>query len=333
MNLVTGAAGHLGNVLVRELLRNGENVRALTMPGEDCTSIEGLPIDCVEGNILDRKSLDPAFSGVHTVFHLAGLVSLLEEHAPILHRVNVEGTCNVILAARHAGVKRMVYTSSIHALSRPPDGVTIDETLPFDIINSAGPYDRTKALASLVVQASQASDLDTVIVCPTGVIGPYDFRRSEMGEMILDWMNQKLNILVKGGFDFVDVRDVARGHILAARYGRSGETYILGGERIAVCRLRELVQSRAGVYSPALQLPGWAAMAGAWLAEYYYRLAHTRPRFTRYSLETLVSNSVISSAKAARELGYTSRALAESIADTVGWWVENRGRIRAAVRI
>jgi dihydroflavonol-4-reductase len=221
MNLVTGAAGHLGNVLVRELISCGESVRALVLPGEDRSSLADLPIEIVEGNILDQNSLEYAFRGIQTVFHLAALVSLLEEHAAILQRVNVEGTCNVIRAARIASVQRLVYTSSIHALTRPPDGIIIDERLPFDITNPAGPYDRTKALASLVVQVSQASGLDSVIVCPTGVIGPFDYRRSEMGEMILEWMGQKLNILVKGAFDFVDVRDVAHGHILAAKHGRS----------------------------------------------------------------------------------------------------------------
>ena len=295
--------------------------------------MEGLPIERVEGNILDRKSLAVAFAGVDTVYHLAALVSLLEVHAPLLQRVNVEGTCNVLLAARQSKVRRLVYTSSIHALTRPPAGVTIDESLPFDISNPAGPYDRSKAMASLVVQVAQAAGLDAVIVCPTGVIGPFDFRRSEMGEMILEWMGRKLHFLVQGGFDFVDVRDVARGHILAAKYGRSGETYILGGQHIGVRQLCALVQKLAGSHSPALQLPPWAAVTAAWLAEGYYRLSHTRPRFTRYSLETLLSNSAISSSKAVRELGYSSRALGDSLADTVAWWLENRTRIRSAVRI
>jgi dihydroflavonol-4-reductase len=333
MNLVTGAAGHLGNVLVRELLARGERVRALILPGEDTSSLDGLEIERVHGDILSPPTLQPAMRGIQVVYHLAALVSLLDDHAPQLQRVNVEGTCNVICAAASAKVRRLVYTSSIHALTRPPEGVTIDETLPFDPCNPAGAYDRTKAMASLVVQAAAACGLDAIIVCPTGILGPFDFRRSEMGEMILDWMRGRFNFLVRGQFDFVDVRDVALGHILAAQSGRCGETYILGGEQIRVDHLRELVQHAAGGVSPALCLPSGLAMAAAWLAEHYYRLARSRPRFTRYSLETLLSNSRISSEKAVRELGYTPRGLPESISETVAWFLENRTRLRASVRI
>jgi len=333
MILITGAAGHLGNVLTRKLLSNGQAVRALILPGENCSSLAGLPVEQVSGNILAPETLKPALEGVDLVFHMAALVSLLESHAPALQKVNIEGTCNVIRAAVDAGVRRLVYTSSIHALARPPAGVVIDESLPFDINNPAGPYDRTKALASLIVQTATSAGMDAVIVCPTGVIGPYDFRRSEMGETFLDWMQRRMTILVNGAFDFVDVRDVADGHILAAQHGRSGETYILGGEQIAIPQLHSLVQKYAGLHTPAITLPRPAALAGAWLAEQYYRLAHTRPRFTRYSLETLLSNSHISSQKAIRELGYAPRSLAESLADTVAWWQENRANIHASVRI
>jgi dihydroflavonol-4-reductase len=333
MILVTGAAGHLGNVLVRKLLEGGQQVRVLILPGEDCRSLDGLEVERIQGNILDPASLIPAFSGVKLVFHMAALVSLMESQASILQKVNVEGTFNVIRAAVDAGVKRLVYTSSIHALARPPAGVVIDESQPFDINNTAGPYDRTKALASMIVQTATSAGMDAVIVCPTGVIGPYDFRRSEMGSMILEWMEKRISFLVKGGFDFVDVRDVAQGHILAAQTGRSGETYILGGEQIGVTQLRDRVQKLSGFHTPAILLSSRAANFSAWFAEKYYQFSHSRPRFTRYSLETLLSNSPISSQKAILELGYAPRSLAESLADTVAWWQENRNKIRASVRI
>jgi dihydroflavonol-4-reductase len=336
MNLVTGAAGHLGNVLVRELLARGDAVRALILPGEDCAGLEGLPVERVEGNILDRAALQRACQGVDTLYHMAALVSLLEKDAPILHKVNVEGTRNVLEAARLCGVRRLVYTSSIHALARPPLGVAINETLPFDVHNPAGPYDRTKAEASLEVLKAAKAGLDVVIVCPTGVVGPYDFRRSEMGEMILSWMRARVSFVVPGRFDFVDVRDVARGHILAAQHGQPGETYILGGEGIDVGHLCALVKASAGqraTHAPILSVPTRLALFAAYFAQIYYTWTHTRPCFTRYSLETLQSNSLISSEKARRQVGYAPRSLVESIRDTVGWWVVNQGRIRPSVRI
>jgi dihydroflavonol-4-reductase len=333
MNLVTGAAGHLGNVLVRELLARGQPVRALILPGEDTLALQGLDCEMVRGNVLDPASLNQAMQGVDVVYHMAALVSIVEDHAPLLYKVNVQGTRNVISAAHQAGVRRLVYTSSIHALTRPPDGVTIDETLPFDPQNPAGSYDRTKAEASLAVQQAAQFGLDAVIVCPTGVLGPYDFRRSEMGEMVLSWMKRGIGIVVNGFFDFVDVRDVAAGHILAAERGRTGETYILGGERISVTRIHHLVQQAAQLRAPAVNIPLPLAMFSARFAEIYYRLTNTRPRFTRYSLETLVSNSQISSAKANNSLGYRARSLADTLADTVAWWMENQKLVKSSVRI
>jgi dihydroflavonol-4-reductase len=242
MNLVTGGAGHLGNVLVRELLARGEDVRVLILPGEATQSLDGLDVDQVEGNILDRDSLTSAMQGVDVVFHLAALVSITEDKAHLLRKVNVEGTRNVIEVAKEMGVKKMIYTSSIHALERPPHGVSINEKLHFDPQNPAGPYDRTKAEASLLVKQASEDGLDTRIICPTGVVGPYDYRRSEMGELILAWMKKKPHFMVEGAFDFVDVRDVARGQILARDNGKPGETYILGGERIELPWLHSIVQ-------------------------------------------------------------------------------------------
>jgi len=333
MNLVTGAAGHLGNVLVRELLKRDEAVRVLVLPGENTAGLDSLPVETVYGNILDVQSLEPACRNVTTVFHLAALVSLLDKDEPVMRRVNIEGTQNILRAAQTNAVQRFVYTSSIHALARPAHGVKIDEAQPFDARNSAGAYDRTKAEASLAVLQAASRGLHAVIVCPTGVIGPYDYRRSEMGEMILGWMLSPFHWLVKGSFDFVDVRDVAKGHIRARDHGRSGETYILGGNNIDIRRLVGMVANQTGRQKPSVRLPGWIAMLAAGAAEQYYRVTHTRPSFTRYSLETLLSNSTISSHKAQRELGYLPRELSETISDTITWWLEHKRVVKASVRI
>ncbi len=332
MNLVTGAAGHLGNVLVRELLKNNEKVRVLVLPGEDLRSLQGLDVEVFEGNILDEDSLKPAFEGVDTVFHMAALVAITEDKPGLLHRVNVDGTRNVIAASKHAGVKRFIYTSSIHALQRPPEGVTIDETLPFDPDNPAGAYDRTKAEASLVVLEAARQGLDALIVCPTGVIGPYDYRRSEMGEMVLSWMKRRPSVSMDGHFDFVDVRDVARGHLLARDHGKRGETYLLSGEQVEISSVREWVQSVVGIKTPEIRFSAPIAYFVAPLAELYYRLTKTKPRFTRYSVETLQSNSKISSAKAQTELGYHHRSLIESVKDTVQWWHVNLSNTASSLR-
>ncbi len=267
MILVTGAAGHVGNVLVRELLERGKTVRALVLPGEDRSALDGLPVEIVEGDVLKPETLRAAFAGVEIVYHLAGIIAILPGQELLMRRVNIEGTRNILAAALQSGVRRMVYTSSIHALQRPPQGVVIDESLHFDVSNPAGEYDRSKAAASLEVTKAVAEyGLDAVIVCPTGVVGPFDFRQSEMGELIRGWMANKVSVTVDGFFDFVDVRDVARGHILACENGRRGATYILGGERVSLEWMWRIVSQVTGLRASSIKIPMPLAIVGSWFA-------------------------------------------------------------------
>jgi len=320
MILVTGATGHIGNVLTRELVSRGEKVRALFLPGEDPAPLEGVDVERFEGDILDPDSLASAVQDVTTVFHLAGLISIMPGMGESLYRVNVIGTQNVARACLRAGVRRLVYTSSIHAIAMPPEGITIDESLPFDPEQAWGDYDRTKAMASLEVRKAVADGLDAVIVCPTGVIGPYDYRGSELGTFLLGCAQAKPKFYIDGAYDFVDVRDVARGHILACERGKRGESYILGGAQIGVKQIITMVEEITGRVGPHLRVPFWLARLAGAVAPFYYRLAKAKPHFTPYSIHTVTSNSVISNAKARRELGYTSRPLRDSIADTLRWF-------------
>jgi dihydroflavonol-4-reductase len=324
MNLVTGATGHIGNVLVRKLLAAGESVRVLIYPGEDTLPLKDLLLEMVTGDVLDPLSLRKAMQGVTRVFHLAGIISILPGRNRIVNRVNFEGTKNIIAEARQAGVKRLIYTSSIHAIQRAPQGVRIDERLPFDPENSAGEYDRSKAQASLAVLEAARNGLDSVIVCPTGVIGPNDFRRSELGQLILDCVEQKTQFYVNGAYDFVDVRDVADGIMTAAEKGRSGETYILSGEKLTVRRIIDILWDLTGRRFARIYIPFSLARFAARFTPLLYIHRKIKPRFTSYSLETLRSNADISHAKATAELDYHPRRLIESITDTVEWFRKNR---------
>lgn len=323
--LVTGATGHIGNVLVRELVGRGYSVRALVLPGENRAPLEGIDLEIVEGNVLDPDSLARAMAGVEGVFHLAGVISIMPGDDEKVRRVNVDGTVNVIRAAREAGVKRLLHTSSIHALKRV-EGVIVDESLPFDPDNPVGVYDRTKAEASLVVLEAVNQGLDAVIVCPTGVVGPNDYLGSEMGHLILGWLKAGVSLLIDGAYDFVDVRDVAQGMILAYEHGRTGAVYILGGEQMQITRMQQLVRDIAGLPGKVLKIPSRLALFAANFTTLYYRLSGAKPKFTRYSVVTVTGNSVISSERARRELGYQPRALSDSLADTVRWWQTLRRR-------
>ncbi len=325
MNLVTGAAGHIGNVLVRELLKDGKKVRALVLPGEDVSALEGLDIEIYEGNVLDPASLDLAMQGVDTVFHLAGVISIMPGQNDMMRRVNVEGTRNVLAAASKAHAKRLVYTSSIHALSRDWKG-RIDEQVPFDPQNQAGEYDRTKAEASLAVLEEVKHGLDAVIVCPTGVVGPFDYCGSEMGDLLRTWLRKRPHLMIEGAYDFVDVRDVARGQILACEHGRMGEVYILSGWRVRIMQLKQMAQDVLGRHTLTIKIPTRLAKFGSRFSPFFYRLFKKTPKFTEYSIETVQSNSDISNQKARKELGYSPREMLATIADTVHWWLAKQDK-------
>jgi dihydroflavonol-4-reductase len=323
MWLVTGATGHVGNVLVRKLLERGEIVRALLLPGESRDSISGLKVDAYEGDVLKLDSVFQSMRGVRGIFHLAGVISIMPGQNPFVRKVNVDGTKNILRAAMESGIKKLVYTSSIHAIQRVEGGV-IDETVPYDMKNPYGAYDRSKAEATLEVLNAAQDGLEAVVACPTGVIGPFDFRGSMMGAVIHDAAVAKPTLYVDGAYDFVDVRDVVDGLISAAENGKRGESYILSGQKISVRYLLETVREITGKNFFQMKIPFDLAKFAALFTPMYYQLAKATPRFTPYSLEVLQSNSNISHAKATYELGYSPRSLYESIKDTVKWFLEKK---------
>jgi dihydroflavonol-4-reductase len=323
-NLVTGATGHIGNVLVKELLKRGENVRAFVLPGEDLSPLAGLEIEIVEGNILDPLSIRPALEGIDCVFHLAGIISIMPGQDPVVHDVNVNGTKNIVKEAHAAGIKRFVYTSSIHAFKRMPFGVTIDESVPIDPESTIAAYDRSKAEATLAVQAEAKLGFPAVIVCPTGVIGPYDYKNSELGILIHGWMEHRVDFLIEGNYDFVDVRDVVQGIIAARDRGTAGQIYILSGELVRVIDIWRMVKELVNIKSLLIQIPTKLAYFSANFVQFYYKLAKSKPRLTSYSIETLHTNAVINNQKARKSLGYSPRSLKQTLEDTVNWWIAEK---------
>jgi len=231
MIVITGATGHLGNVLVRKLVNQNKKVRVLILPGEDITSLEGLEVEKVEGDVRVPDSLRKAFEGADIVYHCAGIISILPGQQKQLYQVNVLGTRNVVNICLETKIKRLVYTSSIHTLSEPAPGIIFDESREFNPENVLGEYSKSKALGTLEVLKGIEKGLDAVILCPSGIIGPHDYRISEMGKLIVDFVKGKVKACVDGAYDFVDVRDVAEGLILASEKGKKGECYILSGQQ------------------------------------------------------------------------------------------------------
>lgn len=316
---VTGASGHVGANLVRALIARGNRVRVLVH--DDARGIEGLDVERVKGDVRDADSVRPFVRGVDRVFHMAAKISLDPKDGPLLEAINVGGVRNVAEACLAEKV-RMVHTSSIHALSSEPMDKTIDETRPLASGPRALPYDRSKAAGERVIAEVAAKGLDVVTVNPTAVLGPYDFRPSHMGEVLLDLYHGRLPGLVEGAFDWVDVRDVVAGALAASEKGRRGERYLLGGAHRTVPELAKIVAEVTGRRAPRLVSPMWLARGVAPFATVFAKIVNRRPLFTSASLTALSNHRSVSHAKAERELGYSSRPLVDTIRDTFAWFRE-----------
>ncbi|HDP81217.1 MAG TPA: NAD-dependent epimerase/dehydratase family protein, partial [Spirochaetes bacterium] len=313
MVTVTGAAGHVGANLVRELLARGEDVRVLVH--RDVRALEGLAVERVQTDIRDPESLAEAFKGAKKVFHLAAQISITGSMGGLVDEVNVRGTQNVVEACLRRGVGRLVHFSSIHAVC-PGDGrPEMDEKSPYVDAKKGVAYDCSKAMGERVVREGMERGLDAVIVGPTAVIGPYDFKLSPMGEVLYNLFRGKMPALVNGGFDWVDARDVAAGAILAAEKGGRGERYLLSGHYYSLRELALLAEGVSGVKAPSIAVPIWLAGLGAPFSLALSKLTGKRPLYTPESLRALRESRPVSSRKARDELGYSPRPLGETVRD------------------
>jgi dihydroflavonol-4-reductase len=319
--VVTGAAGHMGANLVRALIDRGRSVRC--MVHANSRAIDGLDAEMVRGDVGDLDSLYRAFQGAEIVYHLAARISLSMSDWTALEAVNVTGTRNVVEACRRAGVRRLVHFSSIHALVQEPLSVPVDESRPLVASRRYPPYDRSKAAAEIVVRRDIEQGLDAVIIYPTAIIGPYDYQPSYFGEALLLLAKHKLPALVTGGFDWVDVRDVVAGAILAEEGAPGGARYLLSGHWVAMRDVAAGVAEITGVPATGFVYPLWLARVGAPLIKGISHLSGKRPLYTDVSLRAMKSNRQISHEKATREFGYRPRPFRETLSDTLRWFEEN----------
>jgi dihydroflavonol-4-reductase len=318
--VVTGATGHLGTALVPVLQAAGLKVRAMVRHLGTLPKAPG--VDWVVGDVLVPASLEEAFRGAGAVFHLAGLISLSGDRRGRVSAVNVRGTEHVARACLGAGVRRLVHCSSVHAYLPAAGDGPLTEAQAW--VPAAGgrhtAYDRSKAEGGRRVLEEVASGLDAVLVHPTSVLGPPDPTPSRMGRFFLDLARRRVPALVPGGFDFVDVRDVAAGLLAAARHGRRGESYLLSGHFLSV---RDLARLAAQVF--AVPPPRWTLSPTflRWLTpplDAFARLSGIEPRLTSEAVDVLRSGQPVSHEKARRELGYEPRPLEETLRDLHAWF-------------
>ena len=332
--LVTGAAGHLGNVLARELVRLKQRVWVFIMPHEK-NHVEGVE-KIFYGDVTQKNSLMPPFieakGSEFIVIHCAGIVSIQSAFSQKQIDVNVGGTKNVADLCEEYKISRLIYISSVHALPEGPPDIRIKETKQFDPDQVVGQYAKTKAEATAYVLEVGSRGLHVNVVHPSGLIGPYDYGRGPMTTMIEDYAKGRLTSGMVGGYDFADVRDVVQGIISCSLLGRSGETYILSNEYYKIRELLEILQKITGRKSIRSYLPLWFVRIVAPLAELHYKVRKQPPLFTRYSIYTLSTDTHYNHEKATKELGYTTRDMKETLRDTY-LWLKEQGRVSEPLKL
>lgn len=318
---VTGANGHVGANLVRRLLKDNYEIRVLQY--NDHEAFDGLQVEVVKGNLLDPKSLDLFCQNLDVVIHLAAKISIGHNSYDSIAQVNIDGTKNIVHAAKKAKVKRFIHFSTIDAFIHTPLDQPLDESSPL-AFNSEISYEKTKSIAEDWVRNQQADNFDVIIFCPTAIVGPFDFKPSLMGDLLIRLYTNKLPGLVPGGYDFVDVRDICDAACNAIYQGRGGEKYIVSGTWKSVADFAKLVGSVADKKVTSTVFPLWAARLGLPFIQIYSKLTNQQPLYTSESLSILQEgNKNISNEKARKELGYSPRPLAETLKDTIDWLKEN----------
>lgn len=328
LTVVTGASGHIGANLVRTLLGQGRKVRVVVH--DSPIGLDGLDVERVHGDVRDRASLVSAFRGADVVFHLAAIISIQGDKDGHVAAVNVGGARNAAEAALETGVRRMVHTSSIHAFDQycPRTGPLTEESAR-TLAPDRPAYDRSKAAGEIAVREVIAKGLDAVIVHPAGVIGPFDYRPSRMGQVLLDLYHRRLPALVPGGYNFVDARDVVDGMLAAEARGRRNESYILANEWASVRDVARIAHECTGVKPPSIVTPFWVAHLGVPFMTLFANVTKTHPVYTAESLGALKADSTADLTKARTELGYAPRPLLETIRDSYEWF-RSAGMLRPA---
>ncbi|MGH7323542.1 MAG: hopanoid-associated sugar epimerase [Candidatus Rokuibacteriota bacterium] len=332
--LVTGGTGFVGANVVRELLREGATVRVLARPGGERRAVAGLPVEIAEGDLGEPASLRRAVAGVHTVFHVAADYRLYAPDPEALYRTNVHGTRAILEAAADAGVRRIVYTSTVGVLGIPADGTPGTEETPVTLAEMVGPYKASKFLAEQVALEFARTGAPVVVVNPSAPVGPWDVKPTPTGRMIVDFLRGRMLASLDTGLNIVHVRDVARGHLLAARQGRVGDRYILGHANLSLTEIFRLLADITGLRPPRFRIPYAVAWTAAACMEGAARLTRGTPPVALTAVRMARKRMYFSPAKAVRELGLPQTDPREGLRDAVEWFVEH-GYVarRAAARV
>jgi dihydroflavonol-4-reductase len=324
-SLVTGAAGFIGSHLVRVLLDAGHEVRALHLPGESLDNLAelgggGRPLTLVAGDVTEASSMREAVAGMDRVFHVAALYELWSRDPGRMDRINVGGTRTVLEEAARAGVPRVVYTSSIARFGGQGPGRRATEESPFALGTTGDRYARSKAEAHEVALEQARRGLDVVIVAPTGPIGPGDIRPTPTGRLLQTAASLPVCVVTRTVTNFADVRDIARGHLLAAEKGRQGESYLLGNQDLSLAELGRLAHRVRGVRRPVVEVPAAVALAAGHAALAVAERTGRQPLLTPAAVRIAELGLAADCSKAVRELGLPQTPLEVALRDAFAWW-------------
>jgi len=321
--LVTGAAGFIGSNVVRVLLEEGVEVRALIRPGEDVRNLQGLAVERVEGDVLEPAGLDRALKGCDTLFHLAAIYALWLKDKGRIFEVNLQGSRNLLWAARRAGVDKVVYTSSIAAIGVKPGIEPADEETAFNQYRMANDYVLTKYLSQQEALSFAREGLPLVVVNPAFPFGEGDVAPTPTGKLIIDAVNGQNPFYFAGGLNAVDVKDVARGHVLAAKKGAVGEKYILGNQNFTIKEFFELVGKVAGVKTALVKMPVAVGRMAGYVMEKIADRTGRPPLTTAKEVPYAAQYLFYNVSKAKEKLGLTLSPIEESLERAIAWFRRN----------
>ena len=323
LTLVTGGTGFVGRAVVVALLAQGRPVRVLARNPQH-PALEGLPVEVAPGDLQDRASLERALSGCSRLFHVAADYRLWVPDPEAMYAVNVEGTRHLLAAAQAQGVSRVVHTSTVGALGNIGDGTPGSEDTPVSLADMVGHYKRSKFLGQQVALEFAAQGLPLVVVNPSTPVGPWDWRPTPTGEMIVDFLKGRMPAYLETGLNLIHVNDVARGHLLAEAQGQVGEKYLLGHENLSLSQIFQLLAEISGRPAPKLKLPYWPVLVLACFDEFITgRLRRKRPRMPLTAIRMARKFMYFDNTKAVRYLGLTCTPVRQALSEAVDWFRQN----------
>ena len=322
--LVTGATGFVGAAVVRALIKTGVDVRVLSRRDSDVSNLQSLTVDYAYGDLRDNASLRNALAGCRQLYHVAAHYALWAKDPAIFYGVNVEGTKNLLEAAREVGTERIVYCSTIGAIGLPPDGGPGTEGTPVSLSHMAGHYKRSKYLAEQEVLRMAKEGLPVVIVNPSAPVGEGDVKPTPTGQMIVDFMKGRMPAYIETGMNIVDVDDVAEGHLLAMQKGRIGERYILGCKNLLLREVFEILSKLTGIKAPSIKLPRSAVLPLAYANHWLANLTGRPPRIPLEGVKMAKYKMHYDCGKAIRELGIPQTPPEVALGKAVKWFREHK---------